>query len=100
MFSIGQTIGALLFDVSTNATSKILQRFHCILPHIAEVACTPSIPPTDRINHFLTLVSPKCALSRIKLHLNDYITHSLYNEVFTNAPDQFHLLPSLLSPQT
>ncbi len=84
----------------TNATSKILQRFHCILPHIAEVACAPSIPPTVRINHFLTLVSPKSARSRIKLHLNDYITHSLYNEVFTNAPDQFHLLPSLLSPQT
>ena len=98
-FPIHQTIGTL-FDISTNTNSKILQCFHCIHPHIAEVACTPSIPPTDRINHFLTLVSPKSAQSRIKLHLHNYITHSLYNEVFSNAPDQFHLLPSLLSPQT
>jgi len=54
-FPIHQTIGAL-FDISTNNTSKNLQQFHCILPHIAEIACAPSIPPTDRINHFLTLV--------------------------------------------
>ena len=27
-------------------------------------------------------------------------THSLYNNVFSNAPNQFHLLPSLLSSQT
>jgi len=45
-FPIHQTIGAL-FDISTNDTSKILQQFHCILPHIAEIACTPSIPPTE-----------------------------------------------------
>jgi hypothetical protein len=61
-FPIHQTIGTL-FDISTNNTSKILQRFHCILPHIAEIPCAPSIPPTDRINHFLTLVSPKSAQS-------------------------------------
>jgi hypothetical protein len=42
-FPIHQTIGAL-FEISTNTTSKILQRFHPLLPHIAEVACTPSIP--------------------------------------------------------
>ena len=97
---IHQTIGAL-FDIFANTTSKILQRFHCLLPHIAEVACAPSIPPTDCINHFLPLVSPKSAHIRLKLHLNDYLSHSLYkNNVFSNAPDHFHLLPSLLSSQT
>jgi hypothetical protein len=98
-FPIHQTIGAL-FDIFTNTTSKILQRFHCLLPHIAEVACAPSIPPPDCINHFLPLVSPKSARSRLKLHLNDYLSHSLYNNVFSNAPNHFHLLPSLLSSQT
>jgi hypothetical protein len=29
-----------------------------------------------------------------------YLSHSLYNKVFSNAPDHFHLLPSLLSSQT
>ena len=98
-FPIHQTIGTL-FDISTNTTSKILQRFHCLLLHIVEVACAPSIPPPDRISHFLMLVSPKNARSRLKLHLNDYLSHSLYNKVFSNAPDHFHLLPSLLSSQT
>ncbi len=98
-FSIYQSISAL-FDISTSNTSKILQRFHCLLPHIAEVTCAPSIPPPDCINHFLTLVSPKSARSRLKLHINDYLSHSLYNNVFSNTPDHFHLLPSLLSSQT
>jgi hypothetical protein len=84
-----------LFDVSMNTTSYILKRFHCLLPHIAEVACAPSTPPFDRINHFLTLVSPKSTHSSLKLHINDYLSHSLYNKVFSNAPDHFHLLPSL-----
>jgi len=97
-FPIHQTIGAL-FDISTNTNSKILQRIHCLLPHIVEVTCTPSIPPPDCINHFLTFVSPKSTRSRLKLHLNDYLSHSLYNNVFSNAPNQFHLLPSLLSSQ-
>jgi hypothetical protein len=97
-FLIHPTIGAL-FDISTNTTSNILQCFHCLLPHIAEVPCAPSIPPSDRINHFLTLVSPKSAQSRLKLHLSNYLSHSLYNKVFSNAPDHFHLLPSLLSSQ-
>jgi hypothetical protein len=46
------------------------------------------------------LVSPKSARSRLKLHLNGYLSHSLYNDVFSDAPDHFHLLPSLLSSQT
>jgi hypothetical protein len=46
------------------------------------------------------LVSPKSARSRLKIHLNGYLSHSLYNDVFSDAPDHFHLLPSLLSSQT
>ena len=95
-FVIHPTIGAL-FDIFTNKTSKILQRFHCLFPHIAEVACDPSIPPSDCIYHFLMSVSPKSTQSRLKLHLNEHLSHSLHNEVFSNAPDHFHLLPSLLS---
>jgi hypothetical protein len=57
------------------------------------------MPPPDRINHFLTFVSPKSTHSRLKLYLNDYLSHSLYNNVFSNSPNQFHLLPSLLSSQ-
>jgi hypothetical protein len=98
-FLIHPTIGAL-FDISTNTTSNILQCFYCLLPHIAEVACAPSIPPSDSINHFLILVSPKSVQSKLKLHLNNYLSHSLYSEVFSNAPDHFHLLPSLLFSQT
>ncbi len=93
------TVGKL-FNISTNTTSKILQRYHCLLPHIAKVSCAPFIPPSDRINHFLMLVSPNSTRSRLKLHFNDYLSHSLYKEVYSNAPDHFHLLPSLLSPQT
>ena len=59
-FTIHPTISAL-FDISTNTTSKILQRIHCLLPQIAEVTCAPSIPPSNCINHFLTSVSPKSA---------------------------------------
>ncbi len=98
-FFMHPTLGAL-FDVSINTTSNILKPFHCLLPHIAGVACAPSTPPSDRINHSLMLVSPKSAHSRLKLHINDYLSHSLYNEVFSNAPDHFHLLPSLLSSRT
>ncbi len=89
-----------LFDVFINTTSNILKRFQCLLPHIADIACAPSTPLSDRINHFLMLVSPKNTRSRLKLHINDYLSHSLYDEVFSNAPDHFHLLPSLLSSQT
>jgi hypothetical protein len=98
-FFMHQTLSAL-FDVSINTTSNILKCFHCLLPHIANIACAPSTPPSDRINHFLTSVSPKSAHSRLKLHINDYPSHSLYDKVFSNAPDHFHLLPSLLTSQT
>ncbi len=62
-----------LFDISNNTHSTILPCFHCLLPQIADIACAPSIPTSDRISHFLTLVSPKSAQSRIKLHCNDYL---------------------------
>ncbi len=69
------TLGAL-FDVSINTTSNILKRFQCLLPNFADFTCAPSIPPSDRINHFLMLVSPKSARSRLKLLINTtYLTH-------------------------
>ena len=85
-FLLHPTIGELC-DVSSNTTYKILQHLHCLLPHIPEVMCAPSTPLSDRINI-------------IKLHCSNYLSHSLHNEVFANAPDHFHLLPSILSSQT
>jgi hypothetical protein len=68
---------------------KILQRFHCLLPQIANVACDPSIPSSNHINHFLMLVSPKSTQSRTKLYCNDYFSCSLHLEVFLHAPECF-----------
>jgi hypothetical protein len=75
-FFMHPALGAL-FDISINTTSNILKRFHCLLPHIADVACAPSTPPSNQINHFLALVSPKSVRSRLKLHINNYLSHSL-----------------------
>jgi hypothetical protein len=56
-FFMHPTLGAI-FDVSIITTSNILKRFQCLLPHIADIACAPSTPPSDRINHFLVLIFP------------------------------------------
>jgi hypothetical protein len=36
----------------------------------------------------------------MKPHCSKYITHSLHQEMYVKSPENFHLLPSLLSPQT
>ena len=64
------------------------------------VACAPSTPPFNHINQFLVLVSPKSPQSRIKLHCSDYLSHSLHDEIFANAPNHFHLLIIIFSSQT
>jgi hypothetical protein len=55
-----------LFQLSTNGSSLILQRFHCLLPHIAAIGCSPSTPHATRTTAFLTLVSPKSAQNPIQ----------------------------------
>ena len=36
----------------------------------------------------------------MKPHCSEFITHSLHHEMFIKSPENFHLLPSLLFPQT
>jgi hypothetical protein len=98
-FKLHQSLSNL-FQTSTNPTSHILQRFQRLLPSIAHIACAPSTPTHDRITHFLTSVSEKSARSRIKTHCNNYLWTELHHEFYNSAPDQLHLLPSILSPQT
>ena len=89
-----------LFNMSTTPSSLILQRYHCLLPDIASVACGPSTPPATRTSHFLTSVSTNSARDRISAHCSSSIIQDLYHEVYTSSPQDIHLLPSLLSPQT
>ena len=89
-----------LFNRSSNPSSLILQRYHCLLPDIASVACGPSTPPATRTSHFLTSVSTNSARDRISAHCSSSIIQDLYHEVYTSSPQDIHLLPSLLSPQT
>jgi hypothetical protein len=69
-------------------------------PTIANIACTPSVPTPNRIRHFLSSVSPLSAQSRIKHHCSDHLWRALHHKVYSNATEHFHLLPSILSPQT
>ena len=38
--------------------------------------------------------------TELKQHCSEYTSHSLYQDVYANAPEHFHLIPSLLSSQT
>ena len=93
------TISAL-YSIDTNPHSLILQRYQHILPNIAAIACPPTIPRTDLSQYFLTTLSPHSARSRLKLHNTATVHAELYNHVFANDPEHFHLLPSILSPAT
>ncbi len=89
-----------LFHVFTNPSLHILQCYHCLLPGIASVACGPSTPPATHTSHFLTSVSTNSARDRISAHCSSSIIRDLYHKVYTSSPQDIHLLPSLLSPQT
>jgi len=89
-----------LYSTHTNPHSLILQRYHHILPHIAAIACPPTIPRTDLAHYFLTTLSPHSARSRLKNHNTTIVHAELYNHVYEHERDHFHLLPSILSPAT
>jgi hypothetical protein len=93
------TISAL-YSTHTNPHSLILQRYQHILPHIAAIACPPTIPRQDLSHYFLTTFSPHSARSRLKKHTTTIVHSELFNHTFTHARDHFHLLPSILSPAT
>jgi hypothetical protein len=59
-FQLHQSLGDL-FTISTKPDSLILQWFHCLLPQIANIACAPTIPTPNRIQPFLSSVSPHSA---------------------------------------
>ena len=98
-FQLHSSLGDL-FDLTSNPDSLILRRFHILLPRLASIACPPSIPSSDRVEYFLQSVSPHSARARFKNHCSVYLTNSLYQDVHADSPEHFHLLPSLLSPQT
>ncbi len=89
-----------LFTLTSNPSSLILQRLHCLLPHIASVGCSPTTPHSSCIQAFLTSVSPNSARDRIKAYCTTYLNNATHHEFCTHALEHLHLLPSILSPHT
>ena len=88
-----------LFAITTNSSSLVLQRYQTLLPHIAPLSCPPSCPSTETTTMFENYTSLHSARSRLKKHFGNIITGQIYTNVGTSAPEHFHLLPSILSPQ-
>jgi len=89
-----------LFSINSNSSSLVLQRYQALLPHIAPLGCPPSCSAAELTTTFENYTSLHSARSRLKKHFGDIITGQIYTNVGTTAPDHFHLLPSILSPQT
>jgi hypothetical protein len=87
-----------LYNKDHNPNLPSLRRFHHLLPTIASIACPARCPPHERVDHFLTSISPHSARSRIKEHCSKYAKGELYQHVKIHCPENFHILPSLLSP--
>ena len=87
-----------LFLLSTNPSSLILRRFHCLLPQFTTICSTPSTPHATRHTHFLTSLPLKTMRERINKFCTSHILNATYHEVYSNAPDHLHLLPSILAP--
>jgi len=88
-----------LFTIDDNPASLILQRFHCLLPHMATIGTSPSTPAASKITAFLQTTSPKSARDRINKYCTSYLHNATHHEFATHAPEHLHLLPSILSPQ-
>ena len=89
-----------LFDPRYNSGSRTLQRYHKLLPHLAQVACSPSCPPGERLDHFSQKVSVHSARGRISAHCSRGNVAALYATMLRDAPEHVHHLPSILVPQT
>jgi hypothetical protein len=89
-----------LFMLTSNPYSLLLQRLHCLLPHIASVGYSPTTPHSTWVHAFLTSVSPNSACNRIKTYCTTYLNNATHHEFCTHAPEHLHLLPSILSPHT
>jgi hypothetical protein len=87
-----------LFMIISNPSSLILQRLHCLLPHIASVGCLPATPQSTCVQAFLTSISPNSARDRIKMYCTAYLNNATHHEFCTHAPEHLHLLLSILSP--
>ena len=89
-----------LFSLSTNHNSLIFQRYHHLLPQIAQIACPPTIPHMDLAHYFLTTLSPHSAHGHLKQHCTHTVKTKLHNHMFEHEHTDFHLLPGILSTQT
>ncbi len=89
-----------LFMLTSNPSSLILQRLHCLLPHIASVGCSPTTPHSSCVQAFLPSISPNSACDRIRTYCTTYLNNATHHEFCTHAPEHLHLLPSILSPHT
>ena len=89
-----------LFLLESNPHSLYLKRFYKLLPHIASIATGPKCPPEERVNHFLTKISPNSARGRIKHHCASGQLQSLYQHVLETCPEHLHHLSGLLQVQT
>ena len=87
-----------LYSKESNPDLPSLCRFHQLLPTIASIASPARCPPNERVDHFLTSISPNSARGRIKAHCSNFARAELYQHVKDHCPDNFHSLPSLLSP--
>ena len=89
-----------LFSLSTIQDSLILQRYHHLLPQIAEIACPPTTPCMDLAHYFPTTLSPHSACGCLKKHCTHTVKSELYHCMFEHESVDFHLLPGIFSTQT
>ena len=89
-----------LFSTTHNPHSQCLARYHLLLPHIAQIACSDKCPPQERLQHTQTKLSAKSMRDRIKKHCANILSALTYEITFTTSPEHAHLLPSILTPIT
>ncbi|KAL7524652.1 hypothetical protein ACHAWF_001035, partial [Thalassiosira exigua] len=95
-YKIHDSLSAL-FSLETNPHSMFLKRFERLVPHIANVACSPHTPPEERIHHFTYRLSPKSSRSRIKDYSGNGKYFVLFDQVQRQCPEHLPHLPSILS---
>ena len=89
-----------LFSYTDNTSSKCLQRYNGLLPHIAPLCCSAKCPSNEHIIAFESRTSPKSARHHLKKRIGAIITNQIYTEAANDNNTHLHLIPSILSPQT
>ena len=89
-----------LYDHTQNKSSKCLQIYNGLLPHIGPLCCPPDVRADEQIPMFESRISLKSARDRLKTFTGTIVSQQIYTDTYNTDKHLLLLLPSILTPQT